>query len=187
MIHSGKWILLNKSTKILRKFGMLWCSWMLGNTKKKKTVDLSWRWSCFFKIYHYHWYIVMQWSSSNRSHPERILSSQFIIRQRLHIDSPLRVLVLAQKENELSWAKRMKAVLVVQTTRDTSHRNWNPSTSDDLFSFRSDLTPRQLTLSANHVFHSRKTTSCPVQSVVRRLLIGDDEIRSGNSRCTYSR
>ena len=167
MIHSGKWILLNKSTKILKKFGMLWCSWMLGNSKKKKTVDLSWRWSCFFKIYHYHWYIVMQWSSSNRSRPERILSSQFIIRQRLHIDSPLRVLVLAQKENELSWAKRMKAVLVVQTTRDTSHRNWNPSTSDDLFSFRSDLTPRQPTLSANHVFHSRKTTSCPVQSVVK--------------------
>lgn len=48
--------------------------------------------------------IVMQWSSSNRSRPERILSSQFIIRQRLHINSPLRVLVLAQKENELSWA-----------------------------------------------------------------------------------
>ena len=131
--------------------------------------------------------IVMQWSSSNCSRPERILSCQFIIRQRLHINSPLRVLVLAQKENEVSWAKRIKAVLVVQTTRDTSHRNWNPSTSDDLFSFRSDLTPRQLTLSANHVFHSRKTTSCPVQSVVRRLLIGDDEIRSGNSRCTYSR
>ena len=131
--------------------------------------------------------IVMQWSSSNCSRPERILSSQFIIRQRLHINSPLRVLVLAQKENEVSWAKRIKAVLVVQTTRDTSHRNWNPSTSDDLFSFRSDLTPRQPTLSANHVFHSRKTTSCPVQSVVRRLLIGDDEIRSGNSRCTYSR
>ena len=161
---------------------MLWCSWMLENTKKM--VDLPWRWS---------WKsitiidIVMQWSSSNCSRQERILSSQFIIRQRLHINSPVRVLVLAQKENEVSWAKRIKTVLVVQTTHDTSHRNWNPSTSDDLFSLRSDLTPRQLTLSANHVFHSRKTTSCPVQSVVRRLLIGDDEIRSGNSRCTYSR
>ena len=140
------------------------------NARKYKKEKNSWPFLkviLFFKIYHYHWYIVMQWSSSNRSRPERILSSQFIIRQRLHIDSPLRVLVLAQKENELSWAKRMKAVLVVQTTRDTSHRNWNPSTSDDLFSFRSDLTPRQPTLSANHVFHSRKTTSCPVQSVVK--------------------
>lgn len=164
---------------------MLWCSWMLRNTKKK--------WLTFLEGDLVFWKsvtiidIVMQWSSSNRSRPERILSSQFIIRQRLHINSPLRVVLLAQKENEVSWAKRIKAVLVVQTTRDTSHRNWNPSTSDDLFSFRSDLTPRQLTLSANHVFHSRETTSCPVQSVVRRLLIGDDEIRSGNSRCTYSR